>query len=148
MAPPPPLPPPGSVKVTVNLGEKKKRHHHSKKKSQAALDSRVTYTGKDVFGDITLNPKRHKVAPGGSTPSLSMFAPPLPTILKTPIKKVLDEYGCADEKFVHAMIWDLKGIDLDRALFVMYSIDANEDTLELKHAAGGQAERSRELSSD
>lgn len=96
-APPPtPPPPPRSSRVIVNLGEKKKRYHHLKKKSQAALDSQMTYTRKDVSGDLTPNPKRHKLTPKGSTPSLSMLAPPLPTISKTPISQVLDEHGCAN----------------------------------------------------
>ncbi|KAL6200050.1 hypothetical protein ACLB2K_029832 [Fragaria x ananassa] len=67
--------------------------------------------------------------------------------------QILDEYGCADEKFVLSMVGDLKGIELDRikigsstpqenrrysqeammkALFAVYAIDANEDSNEMK----------------
>ena len=111
----PPVPPPAASRV--NLGEKKRRHHHSKK-SQSS-DSQVTYTGVDVSGSPVPKAKKHRSTHGGSssTPSLSALAPPVPIISKAPIRQVLDEYGCADEKFVRAMISDLKGIELDRMRF-------------------------------
>ena len=111
--PPVPLP---SVSRT-HLGEKKRRHHHSKKTQGA--EPQVTYTGVDVSGSPAPKMKKHKSAPGGSvlTPSLSILAPAVPKISKTPIRQILDEYCCADEKFVRTMISDIKGIDLDRVRF-------------------------------
>lgn len=111
----PSIPHPAVWRTT--LGEKKRRYHHSKKTQGA--ESQVTYTGEDISGNPAPKPKKHKAAPGGSvsTPSLSILAPAVPKISKTPIRQVLDEYGCTDEKFVRAMISDLKGIDLDRVRF-------------------------------
>lgn len=48
---------------------------------------------------------------------LAGLALPVPHISRKPIKQDLDEYGCADEKFVHAMVQDLKGIELDRVKY-------------------------------
>ncbi|KAL6211531.1 hypothetical protein ACLB2K_016755 [Fragaria x ananassa] len=120
--PPPPLlqappPPPGSYKATVSLGEKKIHHYHQPKKSQVTHDTPVMYIGKDVTSDVSPNPKTVKVTPASSTPSLSLLATLAPIIPKTPIQQVLDEYGCADEKFVRVVIRDLKDINLDRVRF-------------------------------
>lgn len=81
-----PLPPPsGSSRAAASLGEKKKCHHL--KKALVTLDAQVTYTGNDVTSDDTPNPKRVRVTPAGSAPSLSLLAPPAPVVSKTPIKQ-------------------------------------------------------------
>nr|XP_011464122.1 PREDICTED: uncharacterized protein LOC105351477 [Fragaria vesca subsp. vesca] len=138
--------------VNVSLGEKKKKQ--SSKKSKSLRDEGVTLTGMSVSG--TSPPRKKQKASGSSAGppvTLGALASTLPQIRKTPIRQILDEYGCADEKFVRSMVGDLKGIELDqirvgsntpqqnrryareasmKALFAVYAIDASEDTNEMK----------------
>ena len=95
------------------MGEKKKKKPSSKK-SKSQRDDTVTLTGLSVTGASPPLKKQKSAGPSTGGPvSLGALAPTLPSIRKTPIRQILDEYGCADEKFVRGMVGDLKGIELD-----------------------------------
>ncbi|XP_050364177.1 uncharacterized protein LOC126782790 isoform X2 [Argentina anserina] len=106
------------VTEVVHWGEKRKRRRDKgHEETVASVNTGVTFTGHTVGEHVSKKTKTSEKAPvtvASTTPSLALLSPKVPVTSRVPIKELLTEYGCADEKFVRNMLGELKGIELDR----------------------------------